>query len=133
MKIYTNNLTEADVRGAFAKAREDGADIYAVGLRTWQPRDYSRGIEVFAESLHGKYATGHRPVGSYPLDCEPRAASWDDWGLVMAYLFNIDPHARIGFYDSEADFVEKVRKYRRKDSDLAFLKVLTNIAEYGDE
>jgi hypothetical protein len=43
---------------------------------------------------------------------------------VIAYLFNIDPHARIGFYDSLADFIGKVQRYRRKGSELPFLSVL---------
>jgi hypothetical protein len=44
MKIYSNRLTEADVRDAFSMARtRHGADIYIEDIRTWQPRDYSNG------------------------------------------------------------------------------------------
>jgi hypothetical protein len=131
MKIYSDHITESDVIPAFVKARDNGADIYVEGgIKTWRPRNHANGIEVFAMSLDGKLASGHSPIGSYSRDEVPRAASWDDWGLVIAFLFNIDPHARVGFYDNEADFVEKVRKYPRKGSTLAFLDHLDNIKEY---
>lgn len=126
MKIYSNRLTEADVRDAFSMARtRHGADIYIEDIRTWQPRDYSNGVEVFAESTAGKRATGHVPArATGRRDWYPRAASWDDWGYVIAYLFNIDPHARIGFYDSLADFIAKVHRYPRKGSELPFLSII---------
>ena len=72
------------------------------------------------------------PQGIRSRDGYPRAASWDDWGYVIAHLFNVDPAARVGFYDNEADFVAKVRKYPRKGSSLAFLGVLDTIKEYGE-
>ena len=143
MKIYSNHLTEADVRHAFTMARiKNGADIYVEEIKWWTPRQYkvetpkhttyAYGVEVWAESLHGTRATGHVPArASGPRDGYPRAASWDDWGYVIAHLFNVDPAARVGFYDNEADFVAKVRKYPRKGSSLAFLDVLDNIKEYG--
>lgn len=142
MKIYSNVITESDVHRAFRAARAaHGADIHVEDITTWKPRHYKKetpkrtnyayGTEVFAESINGKMATGHVPArASGPRDGYPRAASWDDWGYVIAYLYNLDPHARIGFYDNEADFVAKVRKYRRKGSSLPFLDVLTNIGEY---
>jgi hypothetical protein len=126
MKIYSNRLTEADVRNAFRLARENHhADIYIEAIRSFKPRNYANGVEVFAESTAGKRATGHVPArATGPRDWYPRAASWDDWGYVIAYLFNIDPHARIGFYDSLADFIAKVQRYPRKGSELPFLGVL---------
>lgn len=135
MKIYSNIITESDVRAAFTSAQVRNADIYIDGdIRTWKPRKEQYGTEVFAASRHGRAATGHVPAReSGPRDDYPRAASWDAWGYVIAYLFNADPHARVGFYDNEADFVEKVRKYRHKDSELPFLDVLDNIKEYDDE
>jgi hypothetical protein len=65
-------------------------------------------------------------------DRDLRAATWDAWGYVIAYLFNKDPFARVGFYDNEADFVEKVRKYKPKDMDALFLSTLDNIGEYTE-
>ena len=64
MKIYSNHLTEADVRHAFTMARiKNGADIYVEEIKSWTPRKYAYGVEVWAVSLHGTRATGHVPAG----------------------------------------------------------------------
>ena len=68
MKIYSNILTESDVREAFTGARMfNDADIYLDSLRTWKPRAYARGVDVYASSVNGKRRSAH---GDYP-----RAAS----------------------------------------------------------
>jgi hypothetical protein len=131
MKIYSNIITRADVRDAVTKARANGADVYIDDSRTWQPRGYSYGTEIWLASVNGKRATAHGPITSGPRNHLPRAASWTDYGYVIAHLFNLDPHARIGFYDNEADFVAKVREFPRSGESLDFLNVLTNIAEYA--
>lgn len=131
MKIYSDEITEVEVRAVFNKARRDhDADIWIEEMRGWNPRTCKYGVEVWAESLGGKRATG-RNQSSYGRDREPRAASWDDWGYVIAELYNIDPDARIGFYDNEASFVTFVRKYPHKGASLAFLGALRNINSYG--
>jgi hypothetical protein len=133
MRIYSDHLTQEDVRAAFGRARARGCDIWIESIRSFKPRIGRYGTEVFAESHHGTKATGHvSAYASGPRDGYPRAASWDDWGYVIAELYNTDPHARIGFYDSEADFVAKVRQYPRKGSELPFLDVLENIREYAE-
>lgn len=126
MKIYSNTLTMTEVREAFKTARDsDGADIYVEDGREFRPRSHAHGTEVWAESMHGKRATGHVPArASGPRDGHPRAASWDDWGFVIARLFRADPQARVGFYASKADFIARVRKHPRPGSPLAFLSVL---------
>ena len=126
MKIYSNTLTMTKVREAFKAARDvNGADIYIEDAREWKPRGYAHGVEVWAESLNGKRATGHVPArATGTRDGCPRAASWDDWGYVIAHLFNADPDARVGFYDSKTDFVARVRQYPREGSRLAFLDTL---------
>jgi hypothetical protein len=124
------------VREVFAAVRANyGADIWIEGTpKTWEPREHAYGVEVFAESIRGARVTGHVSARmSGPRDELPRAASWDDWGYVIAALFNLDPDARIGFYKSEAEFVEKVRKSPRKGSSLPFLDILVNIGKYQEE
>jgi len=130
MKIYSNSLDTADVREATIKARGNGADIYIEAIRNFNPRNYANGVEFWAESANGKRASAHAPVSSGPRDGYPRAASWTDYGYLIAHLFNVDPHARIGFYDNEADFVKKVRAHQPRGGSLAFLDVLDNIGEY---
>jgi hypothetical protein len=117
MKIYSNVLTRAAVEQAFAVARDiSGADIHIESIRTWRPRDCTYGTEVWGASRHGRRASAHNPLA--------RAASWDDWRYAIAWLFAIDPGARIGWYDSRADFEAKVRQWPRDGSRLPFLGVL---------
>ena len=75
--------------------------------------------------------TGARAIGSYPLGGVNRAASWTDWGWVIACLYNIDPDARISYYQNKADFVARVRQYQPRGESLAFLAALDNVNEYG--
>lgn len=124
MRIYSNIIVVDDVLWAFRQAREQhGQDIHIEDIRTWKPRGYDHGVEVWGYADHGRYGSGRGTPGL-------RAASWDAWGYVIAYLFNTDPHARVGWYDNEAHFVEMVRKHPRTGSDLPFLQVLDNIKEY---
>src|SRR5205814_5781717 len=98
--------TEQDVRGAFAAARTaDGADIFIDHLRTWQPRDWAHGVEFWARSMHGTRASAHGPISREPRGHLPRAASWADYGYVIARLYAADPRARIGQYKDRADFI----------------------------
>lgn len=128
MKIRSDIITMADVRQAFAAARAGhGADIWIDESRTFKPRRYHYGVEVWAESMNGKRATGHHAIGSVSggeAQYLPRAASWTDYGYVIAALYNLDPDAQIGSYDSEADFVASVRRYVPRGESLDFLKVL---------
>lgn len=117
MKLYSNILTEHDVYRAFTEARQlDGADIYPDDISTFQPRTpYRHGVKFYATSLHGRQITGHRPIGSYPLDGEARAASWDAYGYVIARLYRIDPDARIGHYKGIADFISTCEAASRRE------------------
>lgn len=126
MKIYSDRLTRTDVYNAFARARaEHHADIHIEDLSTWKPRKYSNGIEVHAGSISGTRAANKGSWRDTPL----KAASWDDWGYVIAELYSIDPHARIGFYDNKADFIRKVHQDgANRKSDFAFLGVLECIS-----
>ena len=135
MKIRSNIITRENVMAAFVAARaENGADIWVEDIREFSPRGYANGVEVWAGSNYGKRASGHGPIvrGGGQAAYQPRAASWSDYGYVMAHLFNVDPHAQVGFYDNEADFVAKVRQYPRKGASLDFLNVLASIGEYTD-
>jgi len=130
MKLYSNKITEGGLDSAFHQARSvNGADIYPVDVRTFRPRrdGFTSGIQFYAESYSGNRATGHREIGSYPLDDVPRAASWDAYGYVIARLFLVDPDAVIGQYSGVEDFKRQVRQYapyRRPRSDAPFLSLL---------
>lgn len=131
MRLYSKNLTGRDVRAAVAKARNThGADIYIDSVRDFKPRRDPHGVEFFCYSMNGRQATGHRPVGSYPLDGENRAASWDAYGWVISELYALDPDARIGFYKNVDHYRETVLKMapnRRPRSDAAFLEPVEEV------
>lgn len=109
MKIYSDKITTADIFTAFRLARTvHGQDIHLDGgVRQFRPRRQAHGYEIFAESMHGKRASAHGPIGSYDRSTLPRAASWNAYGFVIAHLYNVDPDARIGFYAGRADFIAK--------------------------
>lgn len=130
MKVYSEILTEWSVRDAFMSARlTDGQDIHLDGIRSFRPRKGGFGTEFWAQSLNGKVASGHRPIGSYPLSLEngsdvARAASWSAYGYVIARLYLVDPDAKIGIYDNAQDFAEKVRSYTPRGQHTGFLDLL---------
>jgi hypothetical protein len=117
MKIYSDRITEDDVKFAFHRARmHNHADIRIQDIITWTPRNQAYGTELHAVSDNGRRAVNRGTGG--------RAASWEDWGFVIAYLYRLDPEARIGIYTSRADFRNKVHQYQRPGSSLAFLDIL---------
>ena len=124
MRIYTDKLSRADVTEAFEKARQSGQDIRIDEMNAWIPRNprepHKARIDVWAYASNGKRASGRDPY--------QKAPTWDAWGYVISYLFNVDPDARIGHYHGEADFVNLVTRYPGKGSHLQFLDVLDNIA-----
>lgn len=128
MKLYSNVLNEQDVRNAFAEARKhNNADIWIDDVETFKPRKssgFTNGVTFYAYSMNGNNPTAHRPIGSYSLSNVDRAASWSDYGYVIAYLFTADPDAKIGHYVNVEDFMEKVVRYPRKGQSTAFLDIL---------
>jgi hypothetical protein len=129
MRIYSNTLTASDAEQAIYRARyTHGQDIWNDGpVRQFASRTagYRTGIEMFAQSVSGRWATGHAPIASGPRDHLARAASWDAYGYVIALLFAKDPAARIGPYRGRDDFIEQVKaEAPRRRSEAAFLSVL---------
>lgn len=146
MRLYSDKITGSDMREAFAQARLAGADIHLdlarafrarqVTTRSWdaerglqsRTQQFSRGIEFYASSLNGSRPTAHRAIGSYPLDEVPRAASWDDYGQVIARLFLIDHDAVIGNYAGVEDFVRQVEQARRREPK-GFLDLVSRVCD----
>lgn len=128
MRVYSDVITEYHVSRAFAEARGiDGADIWIADSRTWQPRAWAHGTEFWAYSHHGTRASAHGPIQRGPRNHLPRAASWSDWGFVIARLYLLDSRARIGHYLDRDDFIRKVRAdhaFSRRRESAAFLTLL---------
>lgn len=97
MKVYSDTLTYADLRAAARYAR--------IALDTCEPiegaRVRSRGWTV---RLSGS-STRHRNSGTHgAATWESAPATYDEHGHWMAWLFDIDPNARIAEYDGAHNF-----------------------------
>jgi hypothetical protein len=130
MKLYSNKITSDDVHEAFRLARLlNGADIWPDDVRDFRPRmrGFTHGVEFYAYSHDGTRAVN--PGRSHwTTEDLPRAASWDDYGWMIAHLFKIDPEAVIGQYKGRADFIRQVRQYapyRRPRSTAPFLALVS--------
>lgn len=91
MRIHTNlNFTD------FQQAVHDGAaaGVQAETLREYGSRKRGRAFEV---GLSGN-STRRRQDG------KEYAATWDEWGMVLAAIFAADPEATCDFYADARDF-----------------------------
>lgn len=94
MRIYSQVITERNVRETVAKTR----DIYIISIRSFRPRGGGNGIEIYCGG-NGFSRSAH--------DGEHFAATWDAYGNLMAELYMLDPSAKIAWYKTFVDFVEK--------------------------
>ena len=98
MKIHTDLLTEADVHAAVRSHGMKGvyAEVQTVGARSAK-----RGRLV---KLSGTSNRNQNP-GTGPRYNIEKAATFDEWGMVIDYLYSLDPNAVIGQYQSKGHFV----------------------------
>lgn len=99
MYIRSNILTADNVRDAVFHARKEGHDIFIdeEGISSFKPRRFEHGFQFYCEALNGKRARNGRPG---------RAATWDAHGVMMAYLFKLDPDAEISWYKGVRQFLD---------------------------
>ena len=97
MKIHSDILTDGDVYLATNSHGMKGvyADVSTVGSR-----QAKRGLLV---KITGTSNRNQNPGTSRNRDVE-KAATFDEWGMVIDYLYNIDPNAVIGQYQSKGHF-----------------------------
>ena len=105
MKVYSDILTATDLHAATPR-----------GVTVWEcdpiskPRIRSHGWTV---QLRCWGSARHVNTGYYGAG-EQGAASWDQHGEWMARLFDIDPDARIAYYNGAEDFHRSTRdKYTK--------------------
>lgn len=102
MRIHANTLTDADVYAAARLARVELATFTRHGSRS---RDHAYEIKLTGESRR-------RPNGgSYDNEY---AATWDQWGVFLAALFNADASIKCWAYDGAFDFHQRTM-YRFED------------------
>ena len=99
MRIHSNTLTSEQVW----KASHDLPGVY-VHVSEHGSRSHERAFEVRMEG--NGYA---RNTGKYGADQYETGATWDEWGVFLARLFNLDANALSGSvkyptYANAADF-----------------------------
>lgn len=103
MKVYSDTLTQADLREALPK----GVTLAVLEIIS-NTRKRRNGWIV---SL-----SGSSPYRSQMSEGGHRAATWDEHGLWMAELYRRDPNAVIGWYKTLDDFLTQTRQERDRVS-----------------
>lgn len=113
MKIHTDKLTEADLYAS----RPSGVAV------EWSPcgsRKRACGFHVtltyYGPEKRRPKNSGH--AGAYG----DRAATWDEWGIWIARLYEIDPGAVIGCYADRDDFYATTAKWQPRGMHAPWVK-----------
>ncbi len=104
MKVYSDTLTREDLYASLP------SDVYLDAQEIRRPRTRARGWTVYLEGLGDRH-TRNTNSGNYGAGSH-KAATWDDHGLWMAKLYEIDPMAKIAHYDSRSDFYDSTARYQ---------------------
>jgi hypothetical protein len=106
MRIHSSKITTQDIYHAAATSPGVYAEVTTHGSRS-----HGRAFEVRLESngtpdLDGTSRRRRTNAGTSDVDrfILPYAASWSDWGRMLATLFDIDPEARCTYYANREDF-----------------------------
>lgn len=102
MKIHLN-LPEHKAIDALNDARR-AADVVFERVTLHGSRTHERAVDVIL-SGDSPHAINSGRSGSW--GDAPRAASWDQWGIFLAVIFEADPTAKAGRYANAEDFHHK--------------------------
>lgn len=102
MRIHSNYLTMGDIIGATKGLPNVFVNVTEHGSRT-----HARAFEVRLEGNGYARNTGKSGADSYET-----GATWDEWGVFLARLFNLDANALCGtvkypVYENGYDFHQK--------------------------
>lgn len=116
MLVRSDIITRDDIGVAVREAGVHFLDTesregWYVPVREFKPRGYRNGFEFFL-SGSSPYAV-NRPIYRYD-GSKPKAATWDEWGIVIDALYSLDPDARIGHYTDRSDFIEQTSAERER-------------------
>ncbi len=94
MRIHSDTLRVSDLNEAARIARVD-MEFTTHGSRK---RDHAFNVNLTGESRR-------RPNGgNRGANSDAYAATWDQWGVFIAALFDVGPNASMTYYDGEQDF-----------------------------
>lgn len=95
MKIHSDKITAAHMYDAAHKAGVDFERMDQKGSRS-----KARAFDfLLTGSSNRRPNSGHRGATG-----DVYAATWDEWGMFLAYLFDVDPDAKATYYDNAEDF-----------------------------
>jgi hypothetical protein len=100
MRIHTDVLTYADMHNAARDLPEVFVTVTPHGSRK---RNHAWELVLSAVPRKGRR---NRNTGSHG-DAFKAAAYWDEWGVVLSWLFSIDPNMTCWAYDGAEDFHHK--------------------------
>jgi len=82
MRLHTDLITELDIHAATGGLPNVYADVFSHGSRSRE-----RAFEVRLTGNGYRVNSGNRGAGF------ENGATWDEWGVFLARLFEVDPHA----------------------------------------
>ncbi len=135
MRLHTDTLTRDNVAEALREAKRQGRVAQHVTFKTMtehNSRDYARSFEVQLEAYDKLDGDGRRYANSGAYGAATAyTATYDEWGWLLAELYNIDPYMRVGskshaIYGSDDDFHERTGLSYHPQS------LREAIADYGD-
>lgn len=102
MKIHSDRITHGNI----IDATPDGVRVTVDPVGS---RKRSQGFIVYAAAVPGvdAYDVKRRYNPTRKIGDAVKAATWQDWGDMIAALFAIDPDAIIGNYNGADDFVDQ--------------------------
>lgn len=107
MKIHTNTETVSAVRKALQLANLAGQVAPNVYLDRCVPagsRTRAHAAEIHLAATDRSYGHRYANTGMVGADSGTFAATYDEWGYMLAHLFAADPDAVAGQYKSAESF-----------------------------
>ena len=102
MKIRSNYIRQQDLRRALRGIAD--VTIDGNGISTFRPRVHTRGFSCSLIGFGARHYRARQGNGG------GHSATWDDHGIWMARLFDIDPGAHIETYRGRSDFLAQTRR-----------------------
>lgn len=103
MRIHTNYLIERDLHNLLGDSARPVKDVTLHVQSVHGSRSHSRAFEVALRG-HGTRHTKRPNTGITGANSSEYAATYDDWGWLLASLFQYDPNATAGPYKGRANF-----------------------------
>lgn len=103
MKLYSDKINASDVWQSLNGI--EGVIVDDSNVRTFTSRQGVKALEFYLEGYGSRHVRARNGR-------DGKAATWDDWGVLIDRLFRIDPQANIGGYDGIEDFLGKTADWR---------------------